>query len=104
MYVMLLFMYYDLIKYIQYPAGQTLKGVVSGFLLGWILPQCAGAIGGCHIPVMPPILNHRQLNRKGWYSVILQAVVDHDYPETSMLDGLELCTVSINPRRKVAER
>ena len=73
MYVMLLFMYYDLIKYIQYPAGQTLKGVVSGFLLGWILPQCAGAIGGCHIPVMPPILNHRQLNRKGWYSVILQA-------------------------------
>lgn len=34
----------------------------------------------CHIPVTPPALNHTDYyNRKGWYSVVLQAVVDHEY-------------------------
>ena len=38
------------------------------------------AIDGCHIPVRPPALNHTDYyNRKGWYSVILQAVVDDKY-------------------------
>ena len=42
--------------------------------------QSAGAIDGCHIPVRPPVLNHTDYyNRKGWYSVILQAVVDDKY-------------------------
>ena len=38
------------------------------------------AIDGCHIPVRQPALNHTHYyNRKGWYSVILQAVVDDKY-------------------------
>ena len=42
--------------------------------------QCAGAINGSHVPVRPPASNHTDYyNRKGWYSMILQAVVDHEY-------------------------
>ena len=33
------------------------------------------SIDGCHIPIMPPALNHTDyFNRKGWYSIILQAI------------------------------
>lgn len=60
--------------------GNSLAGVVQGFRKKWNVPQCAGAIDGSHIPVRPPACNHTDYyNRKGWYSVILQAVVDHDY-------------------------
>ena len=62
------------------PTGNSLAGVVQGFRKKWNVPQCAGAIDGSHIPVRPPACNHTDYyNRKGWYSVILQAVVDHDY-------------------------
>ena len=39
-----------------------------------------GAIDGSHIPVRPPAMNHTDYyNRKGFYSVILQGVVDANY-------------------------
>ena len=39
-----------------------------------------GAIDGSHIPVSAPELNHTDsYNRKGWYSMIVQAIVDHNY-------------------------
>ncbi|XP_062516381.1 uncharacterized protein LOC134191776 [Corticium candelabrum] len=66
--------------YITFPTGEMLTDVVKGFSQSFNFPQCAGAIDGCHIPVSPPALNHTDYyNRKGWYSVILQAVVDHKY-------------------------
>ena len=41
--------------------------------------QCAGSVDGCHIPILPPANNHTDCyNRKGWYSIVLQAV-DHEY-------------------------
>ncbi|XP_062509166.1 uncharacterized protein LOC134185402 [Corticium candelabrum] len=46
----------------------------------WIRKLCAGAIDESHIPVSPPALNHTDYyNRKGWYSVILQGVIDHRF-------------------------
>ena len=67
-------------KYITFPTGNDLQCVVDGFNMKWDMVQCAGAIDGCHIPVKPPSLNHTDFyNRKGWYSIILQAVVDHEY-------------------------
>ena len=66
--------------YIQFPRGEMLASVIEGFSDSFNFPQCAGAIDGTHIPVTPPALNHTDYyNRKGWYSVILQAVVDHRY-------------------------
>uniref|UniRef100_A0A3P9GY04 DDE Tnp4 domain-containing protein n=1 Tax=Oryzias latipes TaxID=8090 RepID=A0A3P9GY04_ORYLA len=40
---------------------------------------------GSHIPVIAPLENHVDyFNRKGWHSVILQAVVDHKYCFTNI--------------------
>ena len=75
-------------KYINFPVGLKLKEIVKGFLDRWGLPQCAGAIDGSHIPVRPPALNHTDYyNRKGWYSIIVQAVVDHNYLFTDLCIG-----------------
>ena len=57
-----------------------LSEVVDGFSELFNFPQCEGAIDGTHIPITPPALNHTDYyNRKGWYSVTVQTVVDHRY-------------------------
>ena len=66
--------------YISFPTGEQLDEVVKGFKEKWGFPQCAGAIDGSHISVTPPSMNHTDYyNRKGFYSMIVQAVVDHNY-------------------------
>ena len=63
--------------YIKFPSGQQLQDVVDGFESKWGVPQCIGAIDGCHIPIAAPEDNHSDYyNHKGWYSMILQGVVD----------------------------
>ncbi|XP_077485790.1 uncharacterized protein LOC144096777 [Amblyomma americanum] len=43
-------------------------------------PQAIGALDGCHFPVSPPKEHATDYyNYKGWYSIILLAVVDHKY-------------------------
>ena len=75
-------------RYIRFPSGDKLKETVQGFLDRWAFPQCAGSIDGSHIPVRPPSLNHTDYyNRKGSYSVVLQAVVDHSYLFTDIYVG-----------------
>ena len=56
------------------------KEMIQVFETKWNMVQCARAIDGCHIPVRPPVLNHTDYyNRKGWYSSVLQGIVDHQY-------------------------
>ena len=75
-------------KYIRFPVGDKLKETAQGFHDRWGIPQCAGSINGSHIPVRPPSLNHTDYyNRKGWYSVVVQAVVDHNYLFTDLYIG-----------------
>ena len=65
--------------YITFPRGAQLDHVVEGFLK-WGVPQCVGAIDGCHIPISAPVDNHTNYyNRKGWYSMIQQGLVDANY-------------------------
>ncbi|XP_077509345.1 uncharacterized protein LOC144120619 [Amblyomma americanum] len=53
---------------------------VSEFYAMTGFPQAMGALDGCHFPLSPPHLNAEDYrNYKGWYSVILLAVVDHKY-------------------------
>ena len=66
--------------YIKIPTGQSAETVVDGFLHRWGFPQCFGAIDGLHIPIIAPTRNHQDyFNRKGWHSIVLQALVDHEY-------------------------
>ena len=66
--------------YIKFPSGHELQEAVEKFESKWGFPQCAGAIDGSHIPIAAPELNHTDYyNRKGWYSMIVQAIVDADY-------------------------
>ena len=82
-------------KYIPIPKGQRLHDVVNGFKTKWGMIQFCDAIDGTHMPVTPPLLEHTNyFNRKGWYSIILQGVIDHNYLFEDMWDGLE---VSIMP-------
>ena len=42
--------------------------------------MCAGAIDGTHIPILAPTDNHVEyVNRKGFHSVLMQAVTDCNY-------------------------
>ena len=67
-------------QYITFPTGEAQREVINGFESKWGFPQCVGAIDGSHIPVRAPLLNHTDYyNRKGWYSILVQAVVDHRY-------------------------
>ena len=74
--------------YIKFPQGDDLSNVVAGFKNKWGMIQCAGSIDGCHDPVLPPALNHTDYyNRKGWYSILVQAAVDHNYLFTNVCVG-----------------
>ena len=65
--------------YIQVPKGDKLKAIVDGFKIKWGFPQCVGAIDGSHIPIVSPLHYPADYyNRKGWHSIILQAVIDHE--------------------------
>ena len=66
--------------YISFPLGDALVNVVNGFEERWGYPQCAGAIDGSHFPISAATESHTDYyNRKGWYSIVIQAVVDHQY-------------------------
>lgn len=65
-------------KYIRQPTGNDLRDIINGFRDKWGFPQAAGAIDGTHIPIKAPeTIRNDYYNRKGWYSVLLQAIVDH---------------------------
>ena len=61
-------------RFITIPSGNDLKAVVDGF------PQCVEAIDGSHIPIIAPKENAMDyFNRKKQHSIVLQAIVDHEY-------------------------
>ena len=64
-------------KYIKIPTGNELKKSVTEFETKWGFPQRMGAVDGSHIPIKAPVKFHADYhNRKGWYSIILQGLVD----------------------------
>ena len=61
---------------------------MQGFKKTWGLPQCAAALNRSHIPIVTPTDNHTDYyNHKGWYSVVIQGVVDYQYQFTDVYVG-----------------
>ncbi|CAM4546422.1 unnamed protein product [Caretta caretta] len=51
--------------------------IVAGFAQ-MVFPNCGGVIDGTHIPILAPAhLDSKYINRKGYFSMVLQALVDH---------------------------
>ena len=73
--------------FIRLPTGDKLEEIVAGFReVGF--PHCAGAVDGTNIPIIAPAEYHADYhNRKGWYSILMQAVVDHQYRFTDVCIG-----------------
>ena len=68
---------YLLPRYVHVPLNDRLKEVVDGFEHRWGFPQTVGAIDGSHIHILKPKDSASDYyNRKGFYSVIMQAVVE----------------------------
>ena len=58
--------------------SDRLRNVLKCFKHYRGIPQCAGAIDGTHIHVMPPSEHQADyFNRKGFHFINLQAVCDH---------------------------
>ena len=67
-------------KFITIPKGEELKEIMRMYKVKWQFPMCAGAIDGTHIPIIAPAVNHADyVNRKGYHSIVMQAVVDCKY-------------------------
>ena len=76
-------------SYVKFPTGEALRDIVTGFEDRWGFPQFGGAVDGCHIPIIGPAEHHTDFyNRKGWYSVVMQGVVDFKYRFLVMQVGL----------------
>ena len=64
-------------RYVRIPSDASLREIIDGFQRRWGFPQTVGAIDGTHIPILKPQESAADYyNRKGYYSVIMQAVVD----------------------------
>lgn len=65
--------------YIKIPKGRDAMAV-KGFEDKWGFPQCFGAVDRSHIPIIVPAENASDyFNRKKFPSIVLQAMVDHEY-------------------------
>ena len=63
-----------------FPRGENLLNVIQGYSEKWGFTMCGGAIDGTHIPILAPNESHADyVNRKGYHSIIMQAVVDHNH-------------------------
>ena len=67
-------------RYVKIPVGTDAMDIVRGFEEKWGFPQCFGAVDGSHIPILPPHDSPTDYyNRKGFHSIVAQALVDHQY-------------------------
>uniref|UniRef100_A0A8C5S485 DDE Tnp4 domain-containing protein n=1 Tax=Laticauda laticaudata TaxID=8630 RepID=A0A8C5S485_LATLA len=67
--------------------GNNLADIVRGFEARGF-PNCAGVVGTSHMPILcPPHQASEYVNTKGYYSMALQALVDHEGKFTHLSAG-----------------
>ena len=62
------------------PTEESWKEIAEGFYTKWHLPNCLGALDGKYVMIRKPF-NAGSLffNYKGYHSIVLMALVDHNY-------------------------
>ncbi|XP_064469657.1 uncharacterized protein LOC135384383 [Ornithodoros turicata] len=66
--------------WLQMMTADEMENHIREFQAVCDFPQGVGALDGCHFPVSPPKDDATDYhNYKGWYSIILMALVDHKY-------------------------
>ena len=64
-------------KVLRWPNAKEAKVIMEGFGVRG-LPKVIGAIDGSHLSIKAPVKNpENYVNRKGFHSIVLQAVCDH---------------------------
>ncbi|XP_017487762.1 PREDICTED: putative nuclease HARBI1 [Rhagoletis zephyria] len=67
-------------EYLYFPKLEEAKTIAIAFQKITNIPNIIGAIDGTHIPILPPSDGYQDyVNRKGWPSIVMQAVVDNNY-------------------------
>ena len=75
-------------QYVRFPSEEQIQDVVKGFETKFGFPQCIGAVDGTHIPILAPNKCAKDYyNRKGYHSLLMQAVCDHRYCFTDIYIG-----------------
>jgi hypothetical protein len=67
-------------SFVFLPKAEELDAIVKVYKERWGFPMCCEAIDRTHIPIIAPTENHADyVNRKGYQSIVMQAVVDSNY-------------------------
>ena len=75
-------------RLIYIPKDDELKSILETYKEKWRFPMCAGAIDGTHIAIIAPKEDHTDyVNRKGYHSVVMQALVDCNYLFRDVVTG-----------------
>lgn len=82
-------------KFVQWPtfSNENLQLTLHGFESGFPLPGCIGCIDSTHIPIKAPQeQENAYVNRKGYHSVVLQGICNHQRKFTDILCGCACST------------